>query len=276
MKQAYYFSHDTNAHSDPKIMAMRNVYGSEGYGWYWVIVELLAEQDGYKLQLKPWLYDAIAMAMLCDANTAAQFVTDCIEKFELFQSDGECFWSNSLCRRMEKRKQIIEKRSAAGKIGAAARWGNVNRIANVSQTHSKTIAKHSKGKESKDINKDINNNICAEQDKPAPAPPPVITLPLNDKTEYPVTQSQVDEWKELYPAVDVMQQLRNMKGWLDANRSRRKTKAGILRFINGWLAKEQDRGRASPPQRVGAKPIHFEHPVEDYDRLAVDLFADDG
>jgi hypothetical protein len=71
---------------------------------------------------------------------------------------------------------------------------------------------------------------------------PIITLTLNDKTEYPVTEEQVEEWTKLYPAVDVMQELRKMKGWLDANPSKRKTKKGILRFINNWLSKEQDRG----------------------------------
>ena len=85
-----------------------------------------------------------------------------------------------------------------------------------------------------------------------PTATPVITLTLNDKTEYPVTEEQVEEWTNLYPAVDVMQALRKMKGWLDANPSRRKTKKGILRFINNWLSKEQDRGsykaRASPPE----------------------------
>jgi hypothetical protein len=84
-----------------------------------------------------------------------------------------------------------------------------------------------------------------------PAAPPVITLTLNDKTEYPVTEEQVEKWATLYPAVDVMQELRKMKGWLDANPSKRKTKNGILRFVNNWLSKEQDRGgykaRPSPP-----------------------------
>ena len=84
-----------------------------------------------------------------------------------------------------------------------------------------------------------------------PTAPPIITLTLNDKTEYPVTEEQVEEWTKLYPAVDVMQELRKMKGWLDANPSKRKTKKGILRFINNWLSKEQDRGgykaRPSPP-----------------------------
>ena len=72
--------------------------------------------------------------------------------------------------------------------------------------------------------------------------PIIISLMLNDKTHYHVNKLQVDEWKELYPAVDIEQQLRNMRGWLDSNPKKRKTKSGILKFITGWLAREQDRG----------------------------------
>lgn len=86
-----------------------------------------------------------------------------------------------------------------------------------------------------------------ESAPPAPSPPapqPVIGLPLNDGTEYGVTEKQCREWGELYPAVDVLQELRKMRGWLDSNKARRKTKRGISRFITGWLSKEQDRGRS--------------------------------
>ena len=62
-----------------------------------------------------------------------------------------------------------------------------------------------------------------------------------------VTKAQCQEWASLYPAVDVIQQFRNMKGWLKANPTRRKTKRGINKFINGWLSKEQDRARPSGP-----------------------------
>lgn len=72
--------------------------------------------------------------------------------------------------------------------------------------------------------------------------PPVIVLPLNDGTCYPVYQEQCQEWAGLYPAVDVIQQLRNMRGWLDSNPNRKKTKSGIKRFINGWLSREQNQG----------------------------------
>lgn len=66
-------------------------------------------------------------------------------------------------------------------------------------------------------------------------------LPLIDGTEYAVSMSEIENYKALYPAVDVEQQFRAMYGWLDANPKNRKTRAGIKRFINSWLSKEQNR-----------------------------------
>ncbi|WP_206458670.1 hypothetical protein [Anaerovorax sp. IOR16] len=78
--------------------------------------------------------------------------------------------------------------------------------------------------------------------EPASSSPAAISLMLNDKSLYPITQEQVNKWSKLYPAVDVMQELRKMVGWLEANPKRRKTSSGILRFITNWLAGEQDKG----------------------------------
>lgn len=72
--------------------------------------------------------------------------------------------------------------------------------------------------------------------------PPFITLPLNTGEEYLVTAGDVEEYKKLYPSVNVEQALRSMRGWLLSNPGRRKTARGIRRFINSWLAREQDRG----------------------------------
>lgn len=69
-----------------------------------------------------------------------------------------------------------------------------------------------------------------------------ITLILNDKTEYPITESLVKEYQELYQAIDVKEELRKMRGWLISNPTKRKTKRGILKFVNGWLSREQDKG----------------------------------
>lgn len=69
-----------------------------------------------------------------------------------------------------------------------------------------------------------------------------ISLLLNDGSKYEVTETEIEEWSELYPAVDVKQDLRMMKGWIDSNPSRRKTRTGIKRFITNWLAKTQNSG----------------------------------
>lgn len=81
--------------------------------------------------------------------------------------------------------------------------------------------------------------------------PPVVSIPLVDGTEYGVTREQLDEWSQAYPAVDVMQQVREMRQWSMANASKRKTRRGVLNFVTSWLGREQDKGgskaRASPP-----------------------------
>lgn len=73
-------------------------------------------------------------------------------------------------------------------------------------------------------------------------------IPLNDGSEFLPLRSEVEEWRQLYPAVDVMQQLRNMRGYFLANPKNRKTPGGIRRTINTWLSKEQNRApRVSTP-----------------------------
>ncbi len=106
-----------------------------------------------------------------------------------------------------------------------------------------TIEEDNKGIKKENINNITNRNIiCPEPENPASVPP-VISLPLNDKSLHGICQTDVDGWAELYPAVDIMQELRKMKGWLDTNPTKRKTKRGIGRFINGWLSRAQDSGK---------------------------------
>lgn len=108
----------------------------------------------------------------------------------------------------------------------------------------KTEKEKKQKKENKENQEREEELICVE-----PSSPPVIALPLNDNTEHEITQEEVTELASLYPAVDVMQQLRNMRGWLLSNPSRRKTKRGVRAFITAWLSKEQDR----PTARSGTK-----------------------
>jgi hypothetical protein len=90
--------------------------------------------------------------------------------------------------------------------------------------------------------------VCGELPS---SPPPAAVLPLIDGTDFEISVEMVAELSCLYPAVDVEQQLRNMRGWLLANPKNRKTKAGIMRFVNSWLSREQNSARPAASQKPG-------------------------
>ena len=169
MKDAYYFPHDSNARSDPKVMALIKKYGIEGYGRFWVVIEMLRDQQGYQLKMCQYVTNALAMAMLCEEQEAAAYIDDCINKFELFASDGEYFWSESLRRRMSQKDAKREKRAEAGKKGAQARWGNKP---DKQGSNGKVIAmpcdtngKNGKVEESKEEDSKVNNSKQQQYDR---------------------------------------------------------------------------------------------------------------
>ena len=96
---------------------------------------------------------------------------------------------------------------------------------------------------SKSTSKSTTEDKSAE---PQIASPPVITIPLNDNSDFIVDEKQFKEWVDLFPAVDVKQELRNAKAWCLANPSRRKTKRGVKSFLTGWLTRTQDKPRVAP------------------------------
>lgn len=111
----------------------------------------------------------------------------------------------------------------------------------------KEIEKEKRDRE--EIELELEKDIIAQSsDEPSqkhkakkPEENPFITLSLNTGEEYPVYPSDISQYKELYPAVDIEQQLRSMKGWCMSNPTKRKTKKGIKRFIDSWLSREQDK-----------------------------------
>lgn len=155
------------------------------------------------------------------------------------------------------------KRKNAAKKAAEMRWHDANAYETHDANASHKPDANAYAEETKRImpnkEQEINNekqgiNNKGYTDSPElSSEPPVITLPLNDGSEYPITEFDVEGWNASYPAVDVMQQLRNMREWLLSNPTRKKTKTGIRRFITTWLAREQDRGgtRGQPAARSG-------------------------
>ena len=136
-KEAYYFSHDSNAKDDPKILKLRMNLGWEGYGLFWGLIELLRNQPDYRMQKH---YMSIAFALHTDESKIKSLVND----FDLFSQDQDLFWSESLLKRMELKEEKSEKmRNAANK-----RW-NKDSDAEAMHKHSISNAEAMQLKESK-------------------------------------------------------------------------------------------------------------------------------
>ena len=180
-KDAYYFSHDSNAQNDPKIIKLLFNHGWEGYGIYWAIIEKLRNEPNYIMETN---YDMLSYALRCGTD----IIKSIIEGFDLFEIDDGFFYSISLKNRMEKMNNIRDIRAKSGRKGGKSQ-------AKAKQKPSKTQAlKESKGKESK-VNKSKVNNKSLES----------------------IDKIYLDELQNKNLDVDVVKQFERFKDYLDAN-----------------------------------------------------------
>lgn len=116
-KDTYYFSHDFNARNDPKTSALIDDHGMEGYGFYWCLIEMIAEQNGHKLKKFPKLIQAIAKQCLSDASKTRSLLEAMLNDYNLLVEDEEFIWSESLIRRMEEKEKKKQAKVEAGRKG---------------------------------------------------------------------------------------------------------------------------------------------------------------
>jgi hypothetical protein len=115
-KNTFYFSHDSNARGDDKCLLLIDALGLEGYGAYWILIEILREQPDYTYPLK--LIPAIAKRYY----TTAEIMLSVINDFELFKvDDSNKFYSESLNRRMAFVEAKIEQTKQAAQKSAEVR-----------------------------------------------------------------------------------------------------------------------------------------------------------
>lgn len=203
MKDTYYFSHDSNASQDPKILAMRSVYGWEGYGWYWMFIEMLRDQEHYRLNIEgKYAFNAFALQMQCTEEKTQQFINDCINEFKLFESDGKYFWSNSLLRRMEK----AEERSQKNKKAAEKRWNKASNP-NAMQTHSECNA-----------NKVNENKVNENKTTTTPLPPSQKTEPDFNPQQLESRRREVfNSFEKEFGRTLSPTEYQEITAWLDGN-----------------------------------------------------------
>lgn len=151
-KNTFYFSHDYHARSDGKLVKVMMKHGVAGIGIYWCLIEMLYENEG---RISVDECERIAFELRTDSDCIASVLRD----FDLFNSDGEFFWSESINRRIEG----IKSKSIKAKESANLRW-NKEKDANVMRTHSDRNANKIKSNEIKS-NKIKGNKIKEDEIK---------------------------------------------------------------------------------------------------------------
>ena len=145
-KDAYYFPHFSNARNDSKVIKLRRVLGVEGYGLYFMLLEILREQTDFKLSLSG------VEDLAYEWHTSKEKIISVINDFDLFEIEYNLFFSSKLVLYLQP---YIEK-SERARFAARKRWDDVNANActNALPEYSKSNAskvKESKVKESKVI-----------------------------------------------------------------------------------------------------------------------------
>lgn len=112
-----YFSHDSNARNSDKLMKVRMKLGAEGYGIFFMLIERLREEEGYKSTID---YDTLAF----DLRVEPEKVKQVVENYDLFKftEDGKYFYSDSFNERMEMMDVRAQQRKSKAKKAAEARW----------------------------------------------------------------------------------------------------------------------------------------------------------
>ena len=112
-----YFSHDSNARNSGKLMKVRMKLGAEGYGIFFMLIERLREEEGYKSTID---YDTLAF----DLRVEPEKVKQVVENYDLFKftEDGKYFYSDSFNERMEMMDVRAQQRKSKAKKAAEARW----------------------------------------------------------------------------------------------------------------------------------------------------------
>lgn len=183
-----------------------SVYRYEGYGWYWRLIEMMRVQEGYKIAVEgEYFYHGLAETLRTDVQRALKFVTDCIEGFKLFESDGEYFWSNSLIKRMKKMEANRKQCSKAGKASAGKRNKNndistgVQRAFNGRSTPVEQ-RKEKKGKEKKRKESKVKKGGVGESETSGEQQSGQAMTPGTDEQNVKRATTLMDRFKVFYKA----------------------------------------------------------------------------
>ena len=167
------------------------------------------------------------------------------------------------------------KRSEAGKLGGRPKANAFNE--NQSKAKKANGFSEKQNNPDTDIDNEPDTDISSNDNRvmaPADNQPCAGKFLLNDATEYEVSENDVVTYQQLYPGIDVKQELRNIEAWCLSNPRNRKTRNGAKRFLNAWLSRAQNSARPERPvasTQKSNKFNNFDQRNYDFDALEQQL-----
>lgn len=238
----------------------------------------LAEHGAYLLLIihywnteKPLPDDDKILARVCRTNPKA-FRRIKLQVSLLFSKMGQTWVHKRIENELAKYHKKLELARLAGQKSAEKRWGMesngrydsvtpsvtipLQRNCNQSESDTDTdtdnktgvqVTEGLRGKRKISNLESVSGTLGAEPKigsaplVPIPASPVFIFIPARDGTEFGVTEDMLGEFERSYPHLDVRGKLQKIRTWSLANTKKQKTRGGMLRFINYWLAGDNDR-----------------------------------
>ena len=188
-------------------------------------------------QKGPLPLDERKQSGICNARSGDEVEAMRRVRTEFFIMMADGWYNGRMQAEIERAENISGARSEAGRKGYEAR---AKQVLGKSRTKARQV--HLSPPPALSLSPTPKSEALAPTPTGIAAAPPVISIPLNDNSEFAVSAGMVAEWRALYPDCDVDQTLREIRGWNLANPTKRKTRSGILNHVNRWLSKEHNRG----------------------------------
>lgn len=211
-KDAYYFPHFSNARNDRKIRRMVKLQGLESYAVYFMILEVLREQDGFRYPMED-------VDLLADEfKTSEDRVKSIVDSFDLFTIEDDYFYSPRLNEYMTP---YLEKKERA-RNASLKRW-NKDGNANGMQMHTKSNADQNPSKVKKSKVKKSKVNMYK----------PTVTMVeehffLSNKVKHEEVKDLSKKFMRYYDKTDWKDEKgEDLKNW--------------KRLANGWINNQFDK-----------------------------------
>jgi hypothetical protein len=153
-KEGFYFPHFSNSRHDRKIKRVIKELGVEGYGIYFMTLEVLREQTDFK-------YPLCDIDLLADEfDTTFVKLEAVIKRYELFELDeNQMFFSLKFIENMQPYLKMKEQRVLAGKASAQKRLQSFNDRSTTVQQSKVNKSKVNKSKVNKSKVNDLDSFI---------------------------------------------------------------------------------------------------------------------